>query len=713
MLVVAYRIARSIILIMAFLVGTSLLALAQATRTPALLADSVTYDADGDALIAEGNVEVYFENRVLRASRITFYNETGIVEAEGPMTLSAPDEDTIVADFASLDRELKTGLIQGARIVLAENFQFAAKRAERLNARYSLLSKTVASSCQICALNPTPLWLVRADQIVRDTQEKQIHFKNVRFEFYGITVAAFPYFRIPDPSVKRATGLLKPLIRSADAYGTGIELPYFIVLNANSDVTISPFLTTKGTAIIEGEYRRRFKDGDLSFNGAFAVDDENTENGIRGFFYSDGNFNLSHGYRLNFSLRRAGDKSFLNEFGFSDTDRLTSRATLSRQQRNAFVSYSATGFQSLRATEDDSNIPYVLPEIYYENYWDDTSLPGRITANSAVVGLSRIDGRDVYKLGGGLSWDQTLSLPFGLRGHVLGGASGWVYATQDDPDFPSEPQAFVTPTAAIDLRWPLVRRASDAIQILEPVAQIVYKDAIGDRSTIPNEDSVQVEFDASNLFALDRSPGTDLVEEGLRLNLGLNYTHLSDEGWKFGLTLGRVLRNQTLAQFSEGTGLNNTSSNFVASANLDFTPHFNLSNQTLFNDNFSFSRNDIQANMNYGALGLTANYVYLLPDVTANSLEKRQEITLNTSYKINDNWSVGATYRRNLATGKDVERNLKVTFGNECIFTDFSVSRSYTNSNNVPSSTEFGLSVSLAGIGGSGETRPARKCRVK
>jgi len=146
--------------------------------------------------------------------------------------------------------------------------------------------------------------------------------------------------------------LAKPQFKSADTYGTGIKIPYFIVIDRHSDVTITPFLTTKGTTIVEGQYRRRFKDGDLSFDGAFAFDEANRKKGIRGFFYSDGAFRIASGYRLDFSLRRAGDKSFLNEFGFSETDRLTSRATISRQKANEYVSYSGTGFQSLRSSDE-------------------------------------------------------------------------------------------------------------------------------------------------------------------------------------------------------------------------------------------------------------------------------------------------------------------------------------------------------------------------
>ena len=683
----------------------------QGDRTPALLADNVSYDADQDALVATGNVEIFFEDQVLRAKKVTYFNETGKIEAIGPLTLHTQDGETLIADTADMDKGLRSGLVYGARLVLAQNFQFASQQVERLNDRYSVLSNTVASTCQVCPGNPTPLWLVRARRIIRDNEEKQIHFEDVRFEFAGVTLAVLPYFRLPDPSVKRATGFLRPELRSADTYGTGIKLPYFVVINDHSDVTVTPFVTTKGTIILEGHYRQRFAKGDLSFDGAFALDERNTEDGVRGFFNADGDFAAFDDYRLNFQFRRTGDKDFLNEFGYSGTDRLTSNVTLSRQRPNEFVSYSATGYQSLRASENNVNIPFVAPEISYESFEDDAFYGGRFSTEASIVGLTRKLGRDVYKMGGEARWQRAQTLPFGLRGQALGGISALGYSVNDDPAFPDKPRSYLASTASVELRWPLIRTPPEATQVIEPVAQLVYRDVVGKDATLPNEDSAQIEFDASNLFALDRSPGTDLVEKGMRLNLGLNYTHLSNEGWNYGFTLGRVYRNRILTQFADSTGLNGKSSNFVAAANVAFPPYFNLSNQTLFNDNLSFSRNDIQASASYKDFDVSANYVYLLPDVTANSFIKRHEITLEADYKLDENWSISGSFRRNIATGKEVSRDLKLTYGNECITTDFSLSRRFTISNNIPPSTELGFSISLVGFGGNEQARPAHKCR--
>ena len=57
-----------------------------------------------------------------------------------------------------------------------------------------------------------PLWQVKAARIIHDEGEKMIYFENARLEFFGMPIAYMPYFSTPDPTVKRKTGFLMPII---------------------------------------------------------------------------------------------------------------------------------------------------------------------------------------------------------------------------------------------------------------------------------------------------------------------------------------------------------------------------------------------------------------------------------------------------------------------------------------------------------------------
>ena len=683
----------------------------QAQEAPsALIADSIRYDAGLDALIASGNVEIIFGGRVLRAQSITYFNKDGAVSANGPLTLASQGEPTLVAQAVELSDDLSTGLIHGARLVLAENFQIAANEARKLDDQRTGLYKAVASACHVCDNNETPLWLIRAERIVHDNKDLQIHFSNVSFEAFGITIGYLPYFRLPDPSVKRATGFLTPEFTRSDFYKYGIKLPYFIVIANDKDITITPFVTSTGAALFEGEYRQRFNDASLNVGGAVALTSGTLPStGLRGYFAAYGDANLPRGFELDYSLTNATDKGFMRQFAYSDADRLRSQIEARRQSGNEYVSLRALGFQSLRDRERNAEIPNVLPEFTYRNYWDDPSLGGRLDARANASVLVRRDGRDVGEAGGSLQWQREFSLPSGIRAKVMAGTDGRVFLIQDDPALDGGPSWLVTPMSAVELRWPFARRTDKSTQVIEPVFQAVYSESFGDTSDIPNEDSPTVEFDAANLFALNRYPGNDIHEQGLRFNIGTNFTRIDPDGWSIAATIGQVFRIDSQTGFPDNTGLNKSSSNIVAAVNLDLPPVLQVSNQSLFDEQLNFSRNDVQARLNFADFALDGSYVYLAAD-PANASPKQHEVSLSSQYRFADHWSFDASWRRNLATGDNVSAIAGLEYGNECIRARFSVSRRFTNSTSLPPGTDYGLTVRLAGFGGGSQGFPARKC---
>ncbi len=684
-------------------------AFAQAPQT-ALLADNITYDARNDQLIAKGNVEVVYDGRVLRAQEIRFSNETGEVIAIGPLQISEPGQPTINADRIELDSELRTGLVQGARLVLAENFQIAATEARLLENGQSALYKTVASACIVCDDQEVPLWLIRAERVLRDDETKQIHFSNVRFEAFGATVGYLPYLRIPDPTVKRATGYLAPEFSRSDYYGYGLKTPYFIVIAEDRDITITPFLTSRAGMLMEAEYRQAFAKGNLTLGGAFALSEGDVgESDFRGYGYAEADFALPRGFDLQLRSQSTSRKGFLRQFGYSGADRLRSTATISRQIGNEYLTTSVVGYQSLRDGELNSTIPNVLPHLSYRRYWDEPQTGGRLSLDAEATFLSRAAGRDVLELGTNATWEKTITFGNGIISKSTIGGRAQAYMISDDANYPDDPQLALASLAASELRWPWVRTRNNSIEVVEPVLQAVYSQRAGDFATVPNEDSPTLEFDAANLFALDRFPGNDLVEDGLRFNLGAEYTRIDPSGWSVSLALGQVFRAETSDDFPQNTGLNDRRSNIVASSTLDFPPYLQISNQSLFDNGLNFSRNDVQVGLKLEDVTLDASYVFLAEDPIA-STQEQHEILLSSKYRFADHWALDASMRRNLATGENVRAIGGLEYGNECVRARFSVSRRFTNSSTLPPGTDYGLTVRLAGFGGGSIEFPAQSC---
>ena len=128
-----------------------------------------------------------------------------------------------------------------------------------------------------------------------------------------------------------------------------------------------------------------------------------------------------------------------------------------------------------------------------------------------------------------------------------------LYQVWDDPVSPTASRSARLPTASVELRWPLVRTTgrADARDRADRPGRSTPT-TLGDQDDIPNEDSQLPEFDETNLFSLNRFPGLDRLETGLRANLGVSYTRYDPAGWSLGLTLGRVLRAEPDAGVRRG-----------------------------------------------------------------------------------------------------------------------------------------------------------------
>ena len=62
-----------------------------------------------------------------------------------------------------------------------------------------------------------------------------------------------------------------------------------------------------------------------------------------------------------------------------------------------------------------------------------------------------------------------------------------------------------------------MRRDNDSVyQLVEPSASLIVSPYGGNSDKIPNEDSLDVEFDENNLLRANRFPGLDRIEGGDR-----------------------------------------------------------------------------------------------------------------------------------------------------------------------------------------------------
>ena len=686
-------------------------------RSPVFLAaDQLTYDQDQGVVTAIGNVEIVQDDRVLLADRVIYAVRENTATASGNVSVLEPTGDVLFAEYIELDHELRTGFVENVGLLLSDNSRFAANHARRDENGRTELSRAVYSPCDICiGSSRAPLWQLKAVKIVHDGRLREIRYQDAVLELFGVPVAYTPFFRHADPTVKRQSGFLAPNFGQSSSLGATVQVPYFINLAPERDLTLEPIFTSNEGVVLAGEYRSLTRDGRYSFDASITQADSRDSNGdrlneqeIRGHVRGQGRFLLDQYRRWGFDVARSTDDTYLKRYRFGGGDTLVSDVYAQHIRGRNYASATAYSFQGLRQNDDPGLTPLVLPLLEYsytsEPLWGRNLL--RFDANA--VSLYRGESTDTRRI----SLEGGWQLPYVTRaGEVISLAASvrgdgyWVKGPVDPsrPDDPAEDgvSGRVVPRLVAEWRYPLAATAGPLMPVFEPIVQAVVAPYTGSGPDIPNEDSQTLEFDDTNLFGVNRFPGFDRVESGPRLNIGLKNSVYSETGGYYSVLLGQVLRAKADDSFGPTTGLDNERSDYVARIVVSPAPFLDLTDRVrLDRDDFSLRRHEIYATAGPRWLRLQAIYVQLDRELTPDGVASREEAALLGRVQLTPFWSAVAESRRDLTEGGGAIRNgISFEYLDECIGLVFGLRRDFTRDRDIEPSTSFGFRVVFRNLG--------------
>ncbi|MBO9546930.1 LPS-assembly protein LptD [Caulobacter sp.] len=345
---------------------------------------------------------------------------------------------------------------------------------------------------------------------------------------------------------------------------------------------------------------------------------------FRSYILANGKFDIDSKWKWGFSAERVSDALLFDKYKVndvyqqrglftSDDHRLVSQLYATRQDTRSWFSVSAVSVQGLRvvgtttagtanAFENSGAFPLIGPLV--EARWEPDSpvLGGRLRLQGTGVMLNRSESQygeapyylPTYKGQNGVDssrasfkadWRTSTIVGNGLKISPFAQARGDAYSIK----------TYVSPAAAalgdedkdtytralgvggVDFSLPFFKPLKNGGNIvLEPLAQVA---AGSDSSRVPtvvarngtttylyNEDSATLEFDETNLFQANKSPGFDLYEGGQRLNVGGRATYSLPNGTGGSVLVGRSFRSEFDPLLPARTGLQSKSSDWIVAA---------------------------------------------------------------------------------------------------------------------------------------------------
>ncbi len=687
-------------------------------------ADTVTYDRANDIIEATGHVQAWQNQHTLYADAVRFDRNTNVADAQGHVVLVQPDGQVMFADYAELTGGMRDAVIKGLRAQLAENGKVAANGGRRFAGsdagQISEMTRAVYTTCDLCKQDPNqpPLWQIRARSVVEDSEHHRLEFNDAFVDLFGVPIGYFPYFYTIDPTISRGDGFLMPAIGTATHIGAFWSQPYYMVLDGQSDLTLSPTLTSNQGVQLGAEYRRMFNDGQTTIDGALAND-----YGTSGYLFAKGQFNYNDTWRYGFDINVASSSNYLRDYRVPTDNEAFLQSSLYAEGfgQGSYARADTISFQGLTNQVVSTALPLVLPRFQYSFFSEPDALGGRFNISSDSYNIYRSEGTRTQRS----ALVGTYELPFndtlgGLWKFSLHGTAA-AYEAQGLNLAPNySPIANATamtalPQGALEWRMPFARAdTATGRQVIEPILQLMVTPNVGGSmyNRIPNEDSLDLQFTDENLFAWNRYPGIDRQQGGTRINAGLHTAWYFPNGGMLDAMFGDSYQFQKDPSMPTGSGLTDYQSDYVGRITLAPTSWIDFTGRGRFDHvNGTLRYAEAISGVGDAALRVNVGYIYTTTDPftlydfppvagTYNNIfaYPRNEALVSASTR-SDPYKLTGYARYDVQNQSLVETGATVSWENECMIVSFNAYRRYTSINGDSGAEAFLFQVTLKTVG--------------
>ena len=692
-------------------------------------AEQLAYDNETDTVVARGNVVLRSADRSVRADEVVWVRGEGRIFAVGNIRLVDDSGNELYTDAIELTDTFEAGAMSRLLIALRAGGRLAAQSARRGDDGTIVLTDAAYTACAVtdeAGCDKDPSWRITADSVRFDESTNKVSFSGAMLELFGQRLLPLPGLTIRTDG-RAETGFTNPNFRVTNVNGIEVSGDYYWRISENQDLTLGAFLFSDVAPMASAQWRHLTGKGAYQITGYatassrvsdFTGVDTGTQSDPRGYLFANGRFQFSPEWSLTGSVRLASDRTFLRRYDISRDDRLRSTINLERIDRNSYLSLAGWATQTLRINAEQGQIPVAVPAFDYRYNMDDPVLGGNVQLQANTLSLVRNDGQDTQRAFAGARWDLRTLTDLGQVVTFSALARGDVYHTQNTLSTQTEIYrgndgwtGRAIAVAAVDVEWPFVSEAFGGTQVLTPRVQFVASPPIRNLA-VPNEDARAIDLEDSNLFALNRFPGYDRVEDGARVTWGIDW-QLTRPGLRVKSNVGQSYRFSSDAEiFPDGTGLSERVSDFVGRTEMRLRDFITLTHRfRLDKDNLAIRRNEIDAAVGSKRTYVELGYLRLNRDITeVEDLQDREEVRAAARVAFDRNWSAFGSGVFNL-TGADedpvfepdgfepIRTRLGVAYEDDCIEFGFTWRRDFITAGDAARGNSFQVFFALRNLG--------------
>ncbi|MDX6530906.1 MAG: LPS-assembly protein [Blastocatellia bacterium] len=235
--------------------------------------ETFTETKEGRVSVCEGNVDARIGTYRLQADKVTVYDATNKVIAEGNVVFDQGEQQRITGSRAEWNYKTKTGFFLNSTGYTNQTndgtrMYFTADRVERVNLTTIIVINGEITACD----EEVPKWSFRAKRAKIKTGDK-VKISSPTFRVKNVPIIYLPYASLSLKHDDRQSGFLTPTFSASGAKGFRVSDAYYLTLGRSADFTLrGDFFSQRGIGI-GGDLRTRANSRSFFNMGFYTVFD--------------------------------------------------------------------------------------------------------------------------------------------------------------------------------------------------------------------------------------------------------------------------------------------------------------------------------------------------------------------------------------------------------------------------------------------------------
>jgi len=223
--------------------------------------------------VCEGDVDARIGTYRLQADKVTVYDATNKVIAEGNVVFDQGDQQRITGSRAEWNYRTKTGFFINSTGYSNQTndgtrMYFTADRVERVSLDTIIVINGEITACD----EQVPKWSFRSKRAKIKTGDR-VKISSPTFRVKNVPIIFLPYASLSLKRTDRQSGFLTPTFSASGQKGFRVSEAYYLTLGRSADLTLRGDLFSRRGLGIGGDLRTRANSRSFFNMGFYAVKD--------------------------------------------------------------------------------------------------------------------------------------------------------------------------------------------------------------------------------------------------------------------------------------------------------------------------------------------------------------------------------------------------------------------------------------------------------